>query len=193
MTDAVTICNIALSHLGATPIIDIDQDTPEAILCRINYLPTLLALLEEKVFSFAWEDVIFSTDERPEWGGGWRYPIDPSIAIIHRVYTNPVTRRRLPQWHVEGRELVAPYYEQLWATALVPNAANAALTSATFRYALSLRLAADWCAGMTGNMSLVRALWGRYDEAIDLAGMSDGMQGSREPLAAGRLHDVRWS
>ena len=59
MATAVSICNQALSLVGANSIISLDDNTTEARLCKAIYEPVRDALLEEHAWTFAikWIDI----------------------------------------------------------------------------------------------------------------------------------------
>jgi len=83
-TTAVSICNIALSRIGVSKVIeDLEEDSTEADVCETHYDAVRDAVLADFPWPFATRYATLALDEAaddqewaPEWGYSYRYPTD---------------------------------------------------------------------------------------------------------------------
>lgn len=100
--DKVTICNLALGHLGADTISDITEQTTQAISCSLYYDIALGATLEAVDWSFARKEraLALLTDEAENftnWSYAYSYPADCVKALYIPIETvrNPQLESRI--------------------------------------------------------------------------------------------------
>lgn len=69
MVSNIEICNMALQDIGAKKISDLNENTKNAIECKLRYDTVRLALLESYLWNFATKRAqLTSLESSPEWG-----------------------------------------------------------------------------------------------------------------------------
>lgn len=86
----VIIANRALAMLPEAPISDFEQGGIAARALRLQYKPTIAALLEKHDFGLATKRSVMApaTNDRPEWTYKYEAPNDLAYAINVRPYLN---------------------------------------------------------------------------------------------------------
>ena len=206
MTTKVEICNLALTKLGETHLLDdggdisANDDSKAADECRLNYIPSLSAILESREWTFATARFLVDVDtvslDLPTWNGGDNYYLVPSgVLKIRRVYSNAAMLPSdiLDNWRREGKWVYSPDSGDelpMIATILV---ANTSLFSPMFVQSFACYLAAAICMSITENETLEQKLWGEYDRLkLSDAAAVDGSQGSTDILRSSQLVGVRY-
>ena len=90
----VSICNQALSLVGAKSITSLDDDVNEAKLCKLNYAPVRDAVLAEHDWTFAtrWETLAASANPAPgEFTN--EFPLPSDVLAVLFVGKNTLTRK----------------------------------------------------------------------------------------------------
>lgn len=107
MSAATTkLANLALSHIGARPLVELDADTTtEAKSCRLHYEGVLHALLRMHQWNFATKRVELEFDGVPlnEWASAWKLPVD-SVRLIRVCGASPESY--VDHYAIEGRKLL---------------------------------------------------------------------------------------
>jgi hypothetical protein len=190
-SDPVSICNQALGWLGASLILSLDDDTPEAILCKANYENLSRSVQEERVWSFAAKRFTMEAPIPDEWGNGFKYLIPGDVSVLYRVYQEPQGPTPLPNWVVESGYLRAQDWEgKLFCKGIAPTTNNDLFTN-TFIQCLAARLASDLAIPITKNRQLQMDMWKLYNDKLQEAGSVDGQQGSNERFSGSELVGVR--
>lgn len=189
MANEVSICNQALTWLGANTITALNENSQEAIACNANYTELRDAVLEEHRWSFAIATFKYGVANIvPNKDDNWRYANTFNISsdIIHvlRVFENPESPYQT-RWERKGDKLYTDANVIFLDTTIRITSPRA--FSTLFRQALAARLARDMCLGLTKDKALHRAMSIQYETALDTAANSDGMQGINEEIPAGRL------
>lgn len=77
--DKVRICSLALSHIGSTPIMSINEKGPKAEACRLHYESARVEAISGAQWSFAtrWQTgVLLDVDPLPPFTLAYSYPSD---------------------------------------------------------------------------------------------------------------------
>jgi hypothetical protein len=101
----VRLCNMALSHIGATPIEDFTEKTKEASQCRLWYDYSRLQVLAAYNWSFARKRLTLAChgDDAPDsWAYRYQYPSD---CVKARWITNPFDNTGIGAPFVTGSDL----------------------------------------------------------------------------------------
>jgi hypothetical protein len=189
MANEVSICNQALSWLGANQITALNEPSAEAIICNANYEELRDAVLEEHRWTFANATYKFGKALIvPNDDDNWRYAntfnIPSSILHVMRVFSDPNSPYQT-KWERKGDKLFADddvLYLDTTIRVVSPSA-----FSTLFRQALASRIARDICLGLTRNTTLHDAMSTKYENALIDAAASDGMQGINETIPPGTL------
>lgn len=155
MAIELDICNSAMIKLGVTPIQDLDEDTKEAKLCRMQYPKIRDAVLRSAPWGFATKrKTLTPIDPNPlEFQGRnesvFQLPVD--CVKVWRIYDQPRT-----YYKIEGRFLIADdssvdlYY--------VSSGVPVAFYDPNFMEAVANALASDLCYSLTGSATLKQSL-----------------------------------
>lgn len=101
MASKVGICNRALQHLGAPPLVSLDDDHPNARRCNVAYEPRRDALLRAHPWSFARARTILAAETTtPAFGYDKQFQLPSDFARI----IGPTTDL---DCQIEGRKLLA--------------------------------------------------------------------------------------
>ena len=167
---SITVCNLALGEIRASPIAEVNEPGLEAQECRRFYPQVLRKLLEDPDHSFSFATqfrplVRLITNEREnEWRYGYAKPtgsgvirrilIDPSSA--NRVLTDSLIAPYVHGFMVEGNVIYSDV-EGAWADYSLGDIDEAAMPAA-FIDALALALAARLAVPIRNDRDMKRAL-----------------------------------
>ncbi len=108
MTSVVSICNLALSNLGADNISALSDAGAEARACRQFYDQTLDALLQVYPWRFAGKTVSLAevtNTEVGKWGYAYRKPVD----CLKPRWVRPEYSLADPAYQTQQQEIFNPY------------------------------------------------------------------------------------
>jgi len=192
MPSVTSICNQALSRLGATNIINIDDDTESARLCKAVYDNLRDTVLEEHQWSFA-----IGRYELPVATGGGtpgqyanRFLIPIQVINVIRASDDPDDRKpNSLGWRIEGEYIVSDANTMYIKT--VDKVTDPNKYSPMFTQALAIRIASELAWAITQSASTANGLLQEYARLMSLAAQKDGQQGTTERIRSGRYRQVR--
>lgn len=190
MADEVSISNQALTWVGGNIITSLNDDSPEARVCKANYAAIRDAVNEERIWSHSEARFILASPLQPIWGAAWRYLLPSNISIIHRVYRTQEARIPFDDWSVEEGYLVAGLEGTFFCKG-IRQVTDVSKFPHTYVQALAARLAATICVPLTKNLKREQQLYGIFDAFIAEAASASGRQGSSEVIAPGSFNQVR--
>ncbi len=153
--DALSICNIALSKLGESPIIAIDPNGPPAArLCYLHYHPVRREVLTANRWSFATKRATLSSpaNEEPDGTRSLPHALPPDCLRVLEVNS--------PCWTLRGRSIYcpAPTLRLLY----IADEEDCSLFDPLFTEALATRLACKLCIPLTSSSTARQALTEEY-------------------------------
>lgn len=189
-----SICNKALSRLGANFIIDIDSETTEAQLCKANYDLTRDVVLEEHQWTFAIRRYelpkVAGTDVTNQYAN--KYLLPTEVINVIRAGSEKDDRRPNPDnFRVENGHIVSDA-EKMYVKAVI-RITDPQQYSPMFIQALAIRLASELAWPVVQNTNLAQGLLQEYARLLELAAQKDGQQGTTERIRSGRYVAVRAS
>lgn len=187
----VSLCNQALTSLGATPILSIDDDTTEAKLCKLHYQPTLESMLEAASWSFATKrmELPKSSEAPPSpWTSQFLIPTD-ILRIIEAGDSPNFDAENSTQWQIEGQYIVTDS-EKCYIRAITRNIAVNNFTT-SFSQAFTARLAAEMCLAITQSQSTTNSQFQKAGELMQMAITLDSMQGRTRKLRSNKYLSAR--
>jgi len=191
-TSEVSICNQALSWLGAKRITSLDENSRAANLCKANYELLRDAVLEERMWGFATHKAVSEVQDKDAWGMAFAHPIPAQFLGVFRVF-----KRIMPDgsgvpaedWRNEEGNIVTRYSKiYLWGTKEV---SDTKMFPSMFVQALAARIAADLCVPITENSNLQGDMWQLYGAKLTAAAARDGQQGGNDHITQTGLTSVR--
>jgi len=184
----VSICNQALTALGANTIISLDDDTTEAKLCKTHYAPLRDAVIEAHNWTFAttWVNLAKSADpELSEFANAFPIPADVvRVIFVGEDYDHPNVA-----WQVQGNSVVTK--DTTCKCQVIKIVTDPNKFSPLFVQALAARLSADMAVAITSSRSLFELHMQVYGVKIKEAASTDGMQGKARRIRSRWLERSR--
>jgi hypothetical protein len=201
MSSEVSICNQALSWLGANLIISLDDATVEGQLCKANYSLLRDAVIEEGKWTFATERFKLLPDTvSPVYGysAKFRLPSTVFIVIEATVYNAATNNHQGAQgangvsdlnWRREG-DFIVCNESQIYCKCIVQVIDPKKFTR-MFTQALAARIAFELAVPLTESKAKEKTMGVKYLSYIDSALAVDGQQGKSDRLRGRSLNKVR--
>jgi hypothetical protein len=157
------LANIALGHLGESKIVDIDERTPQAERCRLQWPLVRDALLRMRDWSFARRQATLTAlPDAPPFGFAVAYQLPQDYICLRKLNCREANAGG-SRLDVIGQELHCnDSTAQILYTARIE---TVTLWDSSFCTAFSLLLAAAIAAGITNATSLAERLQKRGEEA----------------------------
>ncbi len=188
------ICNLAISWLGGNTIMSVDDDESlEARLCRANYDMSRRAVLEEREWTFAVKrGSLTPLAATPEFGYSSSFLVPPDLLRSIGVYAPRDDDRTQPPMlkHViEGGMIYANLNEI--SIKYIYDLQNTKKFSSLFDQTLASHIARNICLALTENATQQDRMQNLYEDNLNRAASSDGLQGSREMLEQSQMEQSR--
>ncbi len=207
MATEVSICNQAISWLGGTLIISLDQDSTEAKLCKANYEHLRDLVLEAKDWTFATKRIqLAKLSTPPVYGFSAAFAIPSDNIRVLQCSPNPSlgtsstspgpSRESLrigdelrTEWQREGDEIVCD--EDTLYCRYIAKITDPSKFSPGFVQALAARIAWDIANPLTRSNALEEKMEKKYKDAVDEGGTMDGLQGRSHKIRSDGLTRIR--
>ena len=196
MASEVSICNIALTSLGAEHITSLSDDQTEAKLCDANYDSSRDSALEARAWTFATKRAALARlAEAPVWGFSNAFQI-PSDTITILEMRDALEER------VNFNDLMNSTEWLREEDTIVTNASTARIRyiaritdpnryTPAFIHVVAARLAYEIAIAITQSRSMQSDMWELYLAKLALASPTDGMQGRSRVIRSSKLTGVR--
>lgn len=182
MASAVSIANFALRRLGASAISDFGDPTTEATLVNDTFTEIRDSLLREHLWNFAIRrSSLAASATAPAWGFTRAFPIPVDFLRLVAVEGSDIEHVKIESQVGEGRVLLTDLDAPLYIS-YVARIEDAELMDPSFRRALSLRCALEWCQKLTGTNSLTEQIAAEYESALRMARTADGQEDTADEL-----------
>lgn len=189
----VSICNLALSHLGEEPITSLDDNVKAARECSRLYDITRDMELRAHLWNFAIRRASLAKDTTdPTWGHSNRYQIPDDCLKVVEVKDDV-------DWHIEAGNLgdtgqtfivtdtSAPLYIRY-----VSRVEDPALFDPLFINALAARLAMKLALPLTQSNTITQGARDAYRSEIQQATAQNAIESSPRPFRQGSWLTARW-
>ena len=186
-----SICNQALTSLGAKEILSINDNTTEARLCKLHYQPTLNSLLEMASWTFATVTIPLPRSAEsapPPYTSKFLIPVnilrvieaseDPNFNIANTTY-----------WQIQGEYIVSDSAE-IYIRAIRNDIDTNAFTP-TFHDAFVARLAAEMSLAITQSNTTSQEAYAKAGNLLQMAVTMDSSQGRTRPLRSSKYLNAR--
>jgi hypothetical protein len=184
---SLTICNSALSKLGASRISSLAGTTKAALLCNEQYSKLRDDVLAAHPWNFASTRAELSQNATaPTWGYTYAYDLPSDCLRVLRMEEED--DQGIP-YKVEGRKLLTDastsnilyIYQVVDTTKFTP----------LFAEVLAYRIAQDLGYAITQNMNVAQMMAKLYDDALRKAKSFDAQEGTPDLVEAEDWLDVR--
>jgi hypothetical protein len=157
-----TVCNQALSKLGARRIIDLDEESPEARACRLHYTETRDEVLRHHRWNFSIRrEELDQLVDVPLYGWAFQYQLPVDCLRVLEV-NGWGAGSRPAAWDVEGRKLLTN--EEPVKIRYISQVTDCNLFDAIFVEALALKLAAKLCLPVNGSAEMAEQFLTEYEK-----------------------------
>lgn len=200
MASMVDIWNLALNLVGGKSVLDPNEKSTEADLCRLHYPFALDFVLESQDWNFAVkrQEVAESGDLEPVFGYQSSFKIPSDAVRVVEVWDNKrsISNSRFTtnnlQWQQEGEYISADTSTQVWMR-YISRIEDTTRFTASFATALSTYLAYRLAIPVAANRALKVDLLGEYQLLLSEAAANDGMTGRTKVLRSNVLVSARFS
>jgi hypothetical protein len=175
MADKVTIVNRALSLLGAEPIVNLADDTPEAQIANRFYDTSRKSILSECLWNFATKRALLNiTTATLAWTvdqNNFIYVLPSDIIRIFQTNAPAAT------WRVEGVYIIADTSDL--GIKYVYDLTDTTKFSSSFVDAFADKLAADMCYAVINSNTEAKLLLEKYNgESLPKATAENSQEGT---------------
>lgn len=191
MASEVSICNQALSWLGVSAILSLDDPQKQAQLCKANYDQLRDTVLEEGKWSFATSRRVYSSPlaTGPAYGYTNKFVLaSTELYVIEANDTGEPQGDYDLDWRVEERHIVTD--ATIVYAKVIIQITDVQKFSNLFRQALAARIAAELAMPLTESHKKMIDMLALYDAKLTIAMTMDGMQGSSDRVKS-RSHLTR--
>ena len=177
MISKIVICNLALSHLGQSSILSLEQDDEKARRLNLFYEPVRDELLRTHHWGFAntYEPLaLLEKDATGKEGFCYKYPVD--ALFIRRVFKDVQANTSIPfterfRRDLHSRVLYIP--SQTAYAEYTRRITDENLFDPAFVKTFSLALACDLAISLTGDAHLAQQLMQKYTLSLEEARRSN--------------------
>jgi len=160
----VSICNMALGHLGAARILALTEDSDNARACNRFYEHARDNLLRKHPWNFATNRATLAMlADAPAYGYDHAYQL-PANPYCLRVLELKEEREAGEDWHIEGRRLVTN--ADTARVKYIARITDPTQFDADFVEVLILRVTSDIAPIVTGEASITETMWKLYQAAL---------------------------
>lgn len=194
MTSEVSICNQALTWVGANPITSLNERSNAAEWCRNNYPFIRDAVIQERTWTFATVRAVSTTADRDEWDTTYAHQVPLNWLSVFRVNRRVTLNGQVTpdiSWRLEGGKVLSRWDTiYLWGLITITDTGK---FPPVFVQALAARLAAEMSVPLAKNRQLQADNWGLYGDKMREAAARDGQQGANDYVTQHKLIDARYS
>jgi len=199
------ICNKSLLRLAAKQVTSPDgrvatitTESLEAKLCKANYELIKDVVLEDRVWSFALQQIELPLPNinPPAFGYGQAFDLPANCLSLWRVYfsankTGSANLMSADDWIVQGGQLLVNQDRVFLEYIKTLDSDEILLATPQFVDSLSLRLALEMCMPLTENAALYESLRAEYQQRLIEASAIDGQQAKHETFRSNRITGAR--
>lgn len=193
MASDVSICNRALTKLGADRILLLSDDTQQARVMNSMYADVRDAEIARHHWKFAIKrTTLVSLVDTPVWGYQFQYPLPADylgIVQVNDIYARSCPRGQAP-WSVEGGNILTNLPAPL-KIRYVSKVTNAGMFPPLFVEALACKLAMEAAESLTQSSSKKQAAMEEYKFALSEAKRQDAIENPPDDLPWGSWLDSR--
>lgn len=193
MASDVTICNLALSHLGDDRISSLDDPTRQGRTCKLHYAPARDAVLRDHPWNFATsrESLALLTGVTAVgWNYVYAYPSDCLFAREIWQETEQVNPTPFEIIRKGDKRIIVTNQEDAVLEYTV-QVTDTTQFDPLFVDALSYKLAAELAMPLTRSVPITQAMLSLYMNRVAQATTIDSREGRKDPEHPSTFLNVR--
>ena len=181
----VAICNSALAKIGVERILSLDEDSPQARLCKQEYQNVVNDLLRSHPWNFAIKRIeLVANNVTPAFGYTYTLPLPGDCMRVLEVDAEG------KEWQKEGAALVSHY--NTLGIKYVSNSIPVGMFDANFEQVVALKLAYDLCYSFVQSVTLKQLIKKDFEDALRTARSFDGQEGATRQVYAKDWQNARY-
>lgn len=170
----VDICNSALQRVGATTILSISDNSPEARACSVAYDSNRRDELRKQKWNFAKKRIVLAPDATaPAFDYTYAFSLPSDCLRVIRPATSNL------DWQVEGRKILTNDSDTL-NLRYIADITDATAFDPSFYNVIAAALALDLVERLTQSNTKKQLLIKDYDEAIMAARRANAFEAGPE-------------
>lgn len=171
---AIDCCNSALQRVGATTIMSLLDNSPEARACSVAYDSNRRDELRKHPWNFAVTRVVLAPDATaPAFDYEYQFTLPTDCLRILRPSQYDL------DWKIEGRKILSNYDNPLYLR-YIADITDPTLWDASFYNVMAASLAADICERLTQSNTKKQLLMQEYMDAVRIARRMDAFESGPE-------------
>jgi hypothetical protein len=175
--NAVDLCNKALQRVGATTIMSLLDNSPEARACNLVYDSNRRDEIRKHRWNFAVKRAVLAPDvTAPLFDYRYAFTLPSDCIRVLRSATVEL------DWQIEGRKILTNDSDTLYLRYLA-DITDLAQWDPTFYNVCALALAVDISERLTQSNGKKQMLVGEYDQAVRVARRMDAFESGPEDAA----------
>lgn len=187
----VSICNMALDLLDASPIVALDESTKLTRACRRNYAPVRDEVTEAHAWSCAKKrTALAALSEKPAFGWLHAYQLPTDCLRVLPLTYGGYEEGELIPFEIEGRKILTNAKAPLKVRYL-RYMEDPSLCTPMMAKAIAARLATVIGRGVTGKETYVQLAEQQYDEIMMKAEQLDALNMSAGDVVLNDWTEVR--
>lgn len=183
MASEVTICNLALAHLGTANINSLDDASKEGRACKLHYAAARDAVLRDHPWNFAASReylALLSGVTPVGWSYAYAYPSDCLFAREIWQDTPQLEPTPFEVMRISGQRVLATD-EANAALEYTAQVTDTAQFDSLFIDALGYKLAAELAMPLTRSIPITQAMLSLYMSRMAQATTVDSREGRKDP------------
>ena len=172
--NAIDVCNSALQRVGATTIISLSDNTPEARCCNVAYDSNRRDEIRKHPWTFAVSRAVLAPDDAaPLFDFKYQYTLPIDCLRVLRSSDFDL------DWKVEGRKILSNNDNPLYLR-YIADITDAAQWDASFYNVVSAALAVDLVERLTQSNTKKQLLLDEYHDAVRIARRMNAFESGSE-------------
>lgn len=193
MASQVGICNQAITKVGGTQIVSIDDAIQEAQICKTIYEDIRDYVLEDADWTFATKRYLLTPEvDTPAWGYAHQFTILPEVIRIINCADNAdeLNGESDLDWRREENLILCDVSTNLYMKG-IRKVTDEAKFSSGFIQAFAYKLASNLAIPIAGSRTLQADMETLYNKHLESAIANDGRQGRSDRIKSNRYRRVR--
>lgn len=159
----IDCCNSALQRVGATTILSLSDNSPEARACTVAYSSNRRDELRKHPWNFSITRAVLAPDSTaPAFDYAYQFTLPSDCLRVLRPATPDL------DWQIEGRKILTNDSDTLYLR-YISDVEDAAQWDPSFYNVVSAALAVDIVERLTQSNTKKQALTAEYNDAVKMA------------------------
>ena len=183
MPSVIDICNLALAHIGQSPINDLNELSPQAKKCNLFYSNTRDSLLRQFPWNFSTRNILLSQVDDTVLGWSYIYQHPPTALWIRKVFSagdvDPEFKNEYEITSTGTEKYICCDIAQAYAKCTI-RIEDTTLFDPLFVDVLTYKLAMDLCMPLTNSSTKTQEIMTKLQSALSSAMLAGAVEGGQK-------------